>query len=274
MNDEAPLVRKPITFGSLSAIMPSVEDARLIALIWGKPGCGKTTLASTAPSELLFLMFDPRGQHSLIGRSDCHIMPLYKAKHMLIDQLRADDPFQIQRQLAENPQIKTIVFDSLTTFIELVLENAVSKSKNSTLELPGQNGWTARNAIFKRILTVMDRAAELSNRHLIFTAHEGSPHTNDNGVVTEVPPILSEAAVVTTAVKMSEIWWMQDTGRQRKIAVRPMATRKFVKTRMWNTKDGQDFAWNYDTDDMKGDGISTWFDMWKANGGRKLPLPK
>jgi hypothetical protein len=46
-----------------------------------------------------------------------------------------------------------------------------------------------------------------------------------------------------------------------------------MKTRMWNATE-EDFIWRYDPMTKEGDGIATWFEMWKANGGRKLPLPK
>lgn len=273
MDDELQPIAS-VDIGTFKASIPTTDNSRLVMLIWGKHGHGKTTLAATAPGVKLYLMFDNKGEQPLIGRNDCLIVPLSTQTHSIVERFRQDNPFGILTVLKENPAIETIVVDSLTILSDLALDSAVAKSKNSTLELPGQNGYSARNAIFKRAMTTLIRVAEMSNRHIIFIAHEGSPRMDDNGAISETPPILTESAVTSAAIKMSEIWWLSDDGKQRKIAVRPKATRKFMKSRMWNTSTAQDFTWNYDADNMKGDGIATWFDQWKKGGGRKLTLPK
>jgi hypothetical protein len=73
-------------------------------------------------------------------------------------------------------------------------------------------------------------------------------------------------------MQLSEIWWMQDTGKERRIAVRNVRQRQPMKTRMFDNRLGE-FTWKYDAAKWEGEGIDTWFDRWKNNNGRKIPLP-
>jgi len=75
-------------------------------------------------------------------------------------------------------------------------------------------------------------------------------------------------------LSINEIWWMNDTGKERRIAVRPVRQRKPMKTRMFALDNLGEFLWKYNPDTWTGDGIETWFQQWKAGNGKKIPLPK
>lgn len=271
MNEEAPLV-----IGGRQLRRPTADNAQLSILLWGKAGCGKTTLASTAPGTKLFMLFDAHGTDSLTGREDCLEMNLVDEGHTVIGEFAKADPFSLSKWFERYPNIETLVMDSITTMADKALENAVAVSKNSTILLPGQNGWTARNSLIKRSVSMMIRFCQRHNKHVIFTAHEGNPRVNDQGAVIEMPSILSSNLVEPLIIPLGEVWWLNDLGssKDRRIAIRPTRLRTLMKSRMWDTEGEPEFVWRYSVKTMKGDGISTWFDMWRANGGRKLALPK
>jgi len=74
-------------------------------------------------------------------------------------------------------------------------------------------------------------------------------------------------------VKLSEIWNMTDTGRERRIAVRNCRARKPMKSRMFITSEESEFIWHYDADKQEGEGIAQWYERWSQNGGKKIDLP-
>ncbi len=53
-----------------------LSSTRVALLLWGASGCGKTTLASTAPGTKLWILFDQDGANSLAGRDDYVVLDL------------------------------------------------------------------------------------------------------------------------------------------------------------------------------------------------------
>ena len=69
---------------------------------------------------------------------------------------------------------------------------------------------------------------------------------------------------------------MSDTGKERRIAVRPVRLRKPMKTRMFDAHKIPEFVWKYDAYDPESTSeytIESWFERWKANDFNKLPIP-
>ena len=65
-------------------------------------------------------------------------------------------------------------------------------------------------------------------------------------------------------------------GRNRRIMIRPARNKKPCKTRMFQTSGDPEFEFilNPDElDDPKNMTIAKWFELWKMNGMKKLPLP-
>jgi len=257
---------------SLTSVTP--DDLRIAMLLWGSSGCGKTVLASTAPGIKLWVQFDPDGVLSLMGRKDIVVMDLSGEKHSIVDKLKSDDPMGIEKYLIANPDIKTVVIDSLTALAVLATENAVAMVTSATNENPGLKGYGHRNAVTLRIVTSFMRLTKRLGRHIIFISHEDTPTTDSNGIVQFISLALGGKQVNQIALTLSEVWWMQDTGKDRMIAVRPCRTRKPMKSRMFSATTSPEFVWKYKAEEWKGDGIETWFEAWKKGGGTKLPLPK
>jgi len=264
-----------ITLGSRTLHSPNADDLRMAILLWGNAGCGKTTLAATAPGKKLWILFDPDGSLSLNGRDDVAVLDLSGEKHSsLVPMLKSDDPYGIERMLTQHPEIETVVLDSATALAGLATENAVSSVKSATLENPGMKGYGHRNAIVLRVVTTFMRMTKRLNRHFICITHEDTPEKNDDGSIRQVLPALGGKMVNQIGLQISEIWWMFDTGKEHRIAVRPVRSHKPMKSRMFDVSGDAEFVWQFDPNSWKGDGIETWYNRWKETGGKKQPVPK
>jgi hypothetical protein len=247
---------------------------RLAMLLWGDSGSGKTTLAATAPGTKLFLMFDPDGGMSLTGRSDILVLDLSAETPLrVLSQFRNADPFGLRAYLTVNPQVETVVVDSMTTFAYIALQEAVSKNPRSSLETPGMHGYQWRNASVLRATMAMMQITKALGRNLILTTHEGTADRNDDGVVVSVTMALSEGTANQVGLRFNEVLHLTDNGKDRVIAVRPCRLRKPMKSRIFDSKQAE-FVWSYDPSTGEGEGIATWFDAWKKNGGKKIPMPR
>lgn len=258
------------TVGGLDTI-----NLRIALLLWGAAGCGKTTLASTAPGNKLWIQFDPDGVVSLSGRDDVLVLDLSAEHHLsLVAKLKGDDPYGIEKALRDRPDIETVVLDSATALAAIATDNAVSEVKSATYENPGLKGYGHRNAVVLRVLTVFMRLTKRLNKHLIIISHEDTADKNEDGTVNFITLALGGKMVNQVGLQINEIWWMSDTGKERRIAVRPIRQRTPMKTRMFNASSSSEFVWRYDATTWKGDGIKEWFEAWKEGSGSKLPLPK
>ena len=263
-----------ITLGQRILTGVSGVDLRLALLLWGDAGCGKTSLASTAPGVKLWVQFDPDGVLSLSGRDDIIVLDLSGDKHTVVDALKKDDPIGLEKLLKDHPEIETVVVDSLTALAVLATENAVANVNSATNENPGLKGYGHRNAVTLRIITAFMRLTKRLNKHIIFISHEDTATVDDKGIVQFITMALGGKQVNQIALALSEVWWLADTGKEHRIAVRPCRNRKPMKTRMFDATSSPEFVWKYDVNKWSGDGIDTWFQSWKKNEGRKLSLPK
>lgn len=264
--------QSPIIIDGRTLRTPGDVDARISLLLWGASGCGKTTLAATAPGGKLWLLFDPDGTNSIPGRNDVLVCDLSGERNTIVVKFKSDDPLFIEKILRDNPWIETVVFDSVTSFSILCTENAVAVVKSATIENPGLKGFGHRNAIVLRACVSLMRLTKRMNKHIIIIAHEDTPTVNDEGVVMHITLALGGKMTNSLGMQLSEIWWMSDTGKERRIAVRNVRQRQPMKTRMFDGTRGE-FVWKFDANKWEGEGISTWHDRWRANSGRKIQLP-
>jgi hypothetical protein len=259
--------------GGVPITTPSAQDMMLNILLWGDSGVGKTTLASTAPGQKLLVLLDPGGDLSLADRDDVSVLNLSgEAPTRLVSQFRAADPYGLGKILAAMPHVETLIIDSMTSLAYAALQNAVSVNPRSTIEQPGIHGYGYRNATVLAVTVAIMRMCQQHKRHLILVTHEDSSDRNDQGVVQSVTMSLSAGVANQVGLRFNEIWWMSDTGTERRIAVRPCRLRKPMKTRMFHS-DKPEFTWNYNPDTHVGDGIADWYHAWQEGNGRKLALP-
>lgn len=272
-----------ILVGKTQLTTPSSSRKRISMMLWGPSGSGKTTLASTAPGpKKLWINFDQDGTDVLSNRDDIFLLDFANQPDNIVMQFRKADGglcLAIDKLLTEHEDIKTVVFDSLTTYGDKALQHGVveaqgtAKGKQSTIEDPGYSGYgnknTWTNLLVKNLLQVTGK----HDRHVIFLAHEDKPERDRSGVVLYISIMLGSSLNEQLPVKLSEIWHLYDTGEERRISIRACRGRKPMKTRMFQTSGEPEFIWDYDAETLEGEGIETWFNQWlKAEGG-KIPLP-
>ena len=266
-----------IKLGTFTLTTPDESDKLISMLLWGPAGAGKTTLASTAPGKKLWLLFDPGGVSVLSNRSDVLVADMSGEKHSIVERFKDDNPFLLEKVLKENPDIETVVFDSVTTFVVLATENAIARNsggKNpSTVEQPQLRGFGHRNAVTLRAMVSLMRLCKRMMRHFIVIAHEASPERDKDGNVMFITIALGGSMPNSLGPHLSEVWYMNDYNKKRKIAVRPVRLQKPMKTTMFNA-DAQEFEWKYNADTLTGEGIADWFNRWAENGGNKISAPK
>jgi len=267
-----------LELSGLPVLTPTQRVQRLSILLWGTSGCGKTTLAATAPGRKLWINFDPDGTETLLGRDDILVIDFSTEKNDVVAKFREENPIRIEKFIAEQ-NIDTVVFDSLTSYGEKALHYGVkmaqgtTKGRSATLEDPGFSGYGNKNTWTRLAVKNLLQSTGKLNKHCIFIAHEDKPTTNEQGTVLFISIMLGSALNEQIPVSLSEIWHMSDTGKKRMIAIRPCRMRKPMKTRMFKTTGEPEFAWHYNAETWEGDTIEKWYNEWIARGS-KIDLPK
>jgi len=258
---------------------PKEAIKRFSLLLWGPPKAGKTTLAATAPKDILWLNFDPDGIASIANVEGVHVMDFSDKPNRIVEEFRLENPLRLNEYLAENENIRTVVVDSITSFRDKALPHGVvraqttSKGKQSTLEDPGYAGYGNLNLWVRLMVRNLLYVTAQHRRNIIFVAHEDKPEKNKDGIVLFITIMLGGSLVTQVPKDLSEIWALEDTGKVRRIAVRPSRSRKPLGTRMFATDISSEFIWNYDAGTQQGEGIADWFAQWIDAGGAKIPLP-
>jgi hypothetical protein len=250
-------------------------------LLWGMAGCGKTTLAATAPGKKLWLLFDQGGTQSIAHRDDIFVLDLSGERATIVDKFKDDNPFQLEKVLKDHPEIETVVIDSVTSLAVLATEKAIRKVNEQSgktvadIENPTLAGYGMRNNLVLRAMIAIMRLCRRMERHFIVIAHEDTPEKDDKGVVKFITVALGGKMTNQIGLQLSELWWMSDTGTERRIAVRNCRQRQPMKTRMFITdaKSQPEFVWRYDANKLEGAGINDWYKQWSEAGYSKIPLP-
>lgn len=260
----------------LTRINETEVARRISLLLWGPAGCGKTTLAATAPGEKLLLNFDPDGHASIAARDDVLVADFSRERAGFCEKFKSDDPLTLRKFLEENTQIETVICDSVTNASQLALMHGVATVRGATVERPSPGAYQVRNGLTLQLVKNLLRLTSKLNRHCIFIGHEASPVTNDDGVVLFITVMLGGQLPNQATMDFSEVWSMSqtDSGKYR-IAVRPVRNRRPCKTRMFTTTGKtQEFEWHFDPEARTGDGIAEWYDQWRRNKYAKIQPPK
>lgn len=257
---------------------PAVEaSTRLTMLLWGVAGCGKTTLAATAPGRKLLVNFDPEGPASIANRNDVEVLDLSNEPSSIVTYAKGSDkvPFGLQDAVDD---FDTLIVDSVTTFSYKALLHAITSGfagGKTSIEQPGITGYTYRASVTMQMIMNCLTFTGKNNKNCIFIAHEAAPETNDSGAVVRYGLEMGGSGQAQVPNRISEVWYLFDpgAGKERNIMIRPARLRSPMKTRMFDTMSGAEFPWLYNPTTNEGDTITHWFDQWQTSG-KKLPLPK
>lgn len=256
------------------SITPATQrPSRITGLFWGGAGTGKTTLACTAPGRKLLVNFDPDGAASVAGFPDVDVADFSSAPNSIVDKFKSSDPLGLNNVI-EN--YDTVIFDSLTNIAHKALMHGIPQTKGATIERPSPGAYGVRNALVLQLVKNTLAFTAKLGKHVIFIAHEDAPVTNEEGLVLHITLSLGGKLPEQAALDFSEVWCVQDmgVGRDRRILFRPARNRKPCKTRLFETSGEPEFSWDFDPDEpTEGMTINSWYEEWKANGYKKIPVP-
>lgn len=262
-----------MSLGTVEVTTPKTQVNRMSVIIWGPSGSGKTTLAATAPRPMLYVNFDPDGTSSLMDQDDIYIADFSMENPNKVVTFKHENAGGIKQILEEHPEIKTVVFDSITSFNEMSLRYAVSEVRGATMEAPTLQGYGRRNSYTMQGIMSVIKASGALNKHCIFVAHEDVPQKDEMSGAMMVSILVGGKMQSEIPIKLSEVWHMEDTGKDRKITIRSSRLRKPMKSRMFVQSGDSDFTWKFNPESWSGEGIEEWYDAWIKNGGKKIPLP-
>lgn len=256
---------------------------RIASMIWGSAGCGKTTLAVTAPRPLIYLQFDPGGHKSILNMEGIHRFDMSGESSAITNVLMKENPLGIEQYIKDN-KIKSVVVDSTTTLSDLCLENAIKygipgvrlhldSGKPITREAPGLNGYGHRNAQMLEIVKQLMRSTVKTDTNIIFLAHEAAPEKDGKGTVLFITVLLGGVLPEFVGLNLDEVWFMSEYEKKFTIAVRPCRMRKPMKTRLFDAAMGIEFGWNYNVMKQEGMTLEALYAQYRA-AGTKIPVPK
>jgi len=268
-----------LLLGNITISTPETKIEKLAMLLWGEAGCGKTTLAATAPGKKLWINFDPKGPNSLAGRDDVLIADYADKRYAELIPIFQQDGLPSFTRFVEEQKVDTIVVDSVTMFNEKALEYAVLASglRGVSLENPTKAGYGRRNIYTMQMINNLNQLAMKKNLHIIFVTHEKLIEKTDakgNALPSEVTMMLGGSLKSVVPIRISEVWNVVDSSAGGKdIHIVGSAIRHPMKTRMFLTNGPSRFSWKYDPVKWEGEGISDWYQRWVDNGGKKIELP-
>lgn len=249
---------------------------RMVGVLWGDSGVGKTTYAGSLPGKKLIVNFDPEGFLSLAHRDDFDLIDLSveNAKSAGDKAQKVGDYI-----VANADQYESVIVDSLTTLAEMSLNHAIAvgvgKSKTFTPSLltPGLSAYGGRNNVFNDVISRILRATGQKGLHCFMLAHAADPIQDESGNSIAQSILLADKMRTQTTLKASEIWHITESSKGRTIFLRPFGVKAPMKSRMFSTDQIDRFTLNYDpskSDEEQPHSLLNIYKTWVEGGKQKL----
>jgi hypothetical protein len=115
---------------TIRIVTAAKTEKRISLLLCSPSGYGKTTLADSAPRKKLWLLF---GSMAIASGKDVLIADFTRSPAEIVEKFEDENPFSISKILADNPEIETVVFDSVRAFGDLALRNVVHAARKGAI---------------------------------------------------------------------------------------------------------------------------------------------
>lgn len=276
-----------LNLGGLPISSPTKVIKSMSILLWGGAGCGKSTFAATAPGDILWIQFDKTGAQGVADtvinagkEAKIYVVDFSGQSDNVVEKFKRENPVEIENTLRDNPNIRTVVFDSVTSFAEkalafgVVKARATPKGAKSTIEDPGYSGYGNKRTYVEYAIRNVATSCAKYDVNIIIIAHEGPPDRNTQGEVVERTLLLGSSLNITVPKDIGEIWYLADTGKERRLYIRSSGPIRPMRSRIFKSEATQAFKLKFDAETWKGEGIADWFDAWKKNDFNKIDPPK
>ena len=231
-----------------------LKNTNTSILVWGAAGVGKTTLASTLPKPILFLMFDPNGASTLRhADGNIKVVDITDFNPAFIKGFYGNtiSPFgeELTNYIIDN-EIKSIVVDSITALDNHCMDYAIKVSK-TTKYAPGLQGYGCRATALKEVINNICLFCKSKNIDIMFTAHQ-SGWTKDEmtGYLVQEIAIGGKVPVSLPSI-FDEIWYLADENNKKVIYTKSTVKFSPMKSRMFDCTESGFYIWDIKNQEHK-----------------------
>ena len=231
-------------------------EGHLRVLIWAPPGSGKTALAATFPGTA-FIDFDNglkvlkskwfkqwnRGKPGLVGYETFD--DKYDSRGIFLKAQGLWDAIKFINRVADDPQVKTIVVDSLTSFQTLAMHAGTEAAGNVSPKPRSNTLANARGNVKALLYTQADFGAEMGifeqfmnqfigiEKNLVCIAHEREVISSSGGVQRREPYLIGSSIRAQVAKWFDEVWYLDvDSKGKRRLITEYSGLMKVNKSRL------------------------------------------
>jgi phage nucleotide-binding protein len=201
---------------------PETANPYRKVLIYGEPGCGKTTFCGSAPNTLLIDV--EKGSITLTG-SNTDVMEYVSFAQVdkLVDFLVAGD--------AAFSKYETIAFDSLSEMQRRVLDSQLDTTSKTTGTKTYKASWDHYGPNTQMLRELMSRFRDIPDKNLIVTAQSKMDKDETTGIAFIRPDLTPKLSATITAMFDVVAYMKINSKGERIVQVQP-SKNVVAKTRI------------------------------------------